>query len=114
MFKLHLELNFLLTQFLKIYGVNLIKHHISFEHSSLKLNLVILRYTNFLSNQRVFSYLKEDIKSLNNPFSSATDTFDYSSTVTDTRLLSRKREATRLRIFGFRRDPRRWAKQNYI
>lgn len=112
-FKLHLELNFLLTQFLKIYGINLVKYHISFEHSGLRLSLIIFRYTNYLSNQRVFSYLKEDVRSLNNPFSSSTNTTDYSSTVTDTRFLSHKRVLTRLRLFGFRRDSRRWSKQNY-
>jgi len=92
---------------LKIYGISLLKYHISFENSGLKLNLIVFKYINELSTQKLFNYLKEDIASINNPFISVTGIEKLAANVIDTKFLSYKRPFNKLRILGLRRDSRK-------
>ena len=102
-----MELNFLLRQFLKIYGISLLKYHISFEKSGIKLNLVIFRYVAEIPNQKFYNYLKEDIASLNNPFVSIRGIENFCAYSVDTKFLNYRRGLSRLRVLGLRKDFRK-------
>lgn len=60
-----------------------------------------------ISNQKIFNYFKEDVRSLNNPFSAVSYPEDFHGNIVDTRFLSYKKHLTKLRVLGLRRDPRR-------
>lgn len=111
--KLHLELNYLLNYFLKIYGFGLLKYHISFEINGLKLNIVVLRYVFTVANQKIFNYYREDLRALNNPFSAVTQTDRFIGTNTDMRFLHVGKNLEKLRTLGLSRDTRRWDETTY-
>lgn len=111
--KLHLELNYLLNYFLKIYGFGLLKYHISFETGGLKLNVVVLRYVFSITNQKIFNYYREDVRTINNPFSAVTQTDKFTGTNTDMRFLHVGKNLEKLRTLGLSRDTRRWDETSY-
>lgn len=111
-FKFHLEFNFLLSQFLKLLGISLLKYHISFENSGLKLNLIIFKYINLtLSGQKVYNYLKEDIASINNPFVSVSGMSKISVVTVDSKFLSHKKPFKRLSMLGLKGDSKRFGQR---
>ena len=112
-FKLHLELNYLLNHFLKIYGLSLLKYHISFEKSGLKLNLVVLRYIYNISNQKIFTYYKDDVRTINNPFLAVTKPNKFSGSLTDMKFLQLKKSNLKLGKLGLSFNIRRWDLTEY-
>lgn len=111
--KLHLELNYLLNFFLRVYGFSIVKYHLSFERNGLKLNVVLLRYVFSVTNQKIFTYFRDDVRTINNPFTAVTKLADFSANTTDMKFLFVRRNAQKLRKLGLSRDVRRWDLMDY-
>jgi len=92
---------------LRIYGFSLLKYHISFEKIGLKLNIVVLRYIYSVSNQKILNYYIEDVRTINNPFSSVTEISDLGAPVTDMKFMRSRRHLPKIKRLGIHKDIRR-------